>query len=123
MKLAIVGSQLKSWPTRDLQTKAQFYIECVCKMFRPEEIVSGGASGVDSWAEAYADAYDIPKMILRPIGVSNPAWIAFKNRNIEIAEYCDAMVCIRSTRSNTYGSGWTADYTEKLGKKVWRLEI
>jgi predicted Rossmann fold nucleotide-binding protein DprA/Smf involved in DNA uptake len=121
VKLAIVGSQLKAWPTRDLQAKARWYIEVAFKMLKPSVLVSGGASGVDSWAEDYADAYDIEKMILRP-QVDHPDWEAFRTRNILIANQCDQLVCIRSTRSNTFGSGWTANYAEDLGRKVWRLE-
>jgi hypothetical protein len=120
MKLAVVGSQLKSWKGEDHRLKAITMIRAFLVALEPEFFISGGADGVDTWAENLADLYDIPKKIFYP---EQQNWLAYKSRNILIASECEALVSIRSIHSKTYGSGWTADYTESLGKKVWRFDI
>jgi len=120
MKLAVVGSQRKSWLSSEQLIRVDGIIRAVMMVLEPDGFISGGASGVDSWAESYADLYGIPKKIFYP---EQNNWLAFKSRNILIASECEALVCIRSIYSKTYGSGWTADYAESLKKKVWRFEI
>jgi len=120
MKLAIVGSQLKSWWSSEQKIRVDGIIRGVLRVLEPDGFISGGASGVDTWAESYADLYGIPKKIFYP---EQNNWLAFKSRNILIASECDVLVCIRSIHSETYGSGWTADYAHSLDKKVWRFEI
>lgn len=84
------------------------------------ELVSGGCDGVDQYAEDEADARALQKTIFEP---SQKDWEHYRARNIQIAEYCDELVAIRSSASKTYGSGWTADYTQNLGKPVWRINL
>lgn len=79
-------------------------------------VVSGGASGVDNFAEQASR-----KLLMKPAEVYLPKkrrWEpnGFKERNILIAERSDVLHCIRSRDSATYGSGWTADYFDTLGK-------
>lgn len=63
MKLAIVGSrEFKDWPL------AQSWIDAVFTVFPITSLVSGGASGADSFAEMYA------KIDLIPIEVIKPEW-------------------------------------------------
>ena len=47
----------------------------------------------------------------------------FAERNMKIAEMCVCLVRIASTTTSTYGSGWTADRAEELGKDVYRFHI
>lgn len=123
MKLAIVGSTDLTDKQRE---DAAFLITCVLLGYLPQKVISGGAVGIDQMAIAAAEAMGgtetqvfLPE-VERWYGDGKKG---FKARNIEIAEACDELVAIRSLQSKTYGSGWTADYAENLGKKVRRFYV
>ena len=104
MKLLIAGS--RSITNIDLEK----YI--------PKEttlIISGGAIGVDTLAERYADRHKISKYIKLPrydlYGRSAPL-----KRNEEIANACDKALVIWDGKSR--GSKYTIDYLKKIGKEV-----
>lgn len=122
MKLAVVGSVDLDGPQYNA---ARLLIQSILMNFQhrwhPEvTLISGGAEGIDSIAEGIADDLRMPKLIHYP-EVRN--WEGFKARNILIAEDCDELVMVRSRQSKTYGSGWTADYAEKIGKRVYRYYV
>lgn len=134
MNFAIVGSQGKSFSElqkRDAIHLIQFIISDVISTFGREgtTFISGGEpTGVDTWAEEIVDVWrGIEKQIFLPeprTGRDSPSdWERFKKRNIKVAEACDVLYAIRSKSSTTYGSGWTADYAEKLGKEVHRYYV
>lgn len=86
-------------------------------------VVSGGADGTDTLAEVAAEILGYPTKIFLP---DNRRWEpdGFKARNILIAEKSDVLYCIRSRQSQTYGSGWTADYYEKTtGRLPYRIFV
>lgn len=114
--LAIVGST--SWPDGDLAQVRRF-IETAIEDDRPDEIISGGAAGVDELAVQIARERGIPYREFRP---RNRRWQpnGFKERNLKIANECTRLLAIRSQYSRTYGSGWTADRAEEHGKPVQR---
>jgi len=117
--LAIVGS--RNFDRHMAIVEARDIIEGVLKRQRPDEIVSGGARGIDYLAKVIAGEYGIPFRECLP---RNQRWEpdGFKARNIEIASACTRLLCIRSRSATSYGSGWTADYAEqKLGVLVWRV--
>ena len=78
-------------------------------------IISGGASGVDALAEAYADAHRISKLILRPqyqrFGRGAPI-----RRNREMVELADRVVAVWDGVSR--GTAGTVAYAQRLGKEV-----
>lgn len=136
MKLAIVGSSKLSEEQIEKVRKLVLGILRVDLMFclaTQQELifVSGGAPGVDSIAEEIATLLEIPTKIFRPDvqkwkGYYSPSrgyLRGYRDRNLEIAEYCDKLVAIRSRFSTTYGSGWTADRAEDLGKEVEREDV
>lgn len=103
MRVAIVGS-------RDLSVDIEKYI--------PEnttEIVSGGARGIDTLAERWADQHNIPKLILKPdydkYGRSAPI-----RRNETIVSAADMVVAIWDGKSR--GTKFTIDYAKKCGIPV-----
>lgn len=121
MILAIVGSV--SFPEWWQKPAAQGIIDWTLDTYyhEIELVVSGGAEGVDTWGEEAAKRMGLPFRSFLP---ANPRWepAGFKDRNILIAEACTDLLCIRYKASKTYGSGWTADYAKKLGKKVQRID-
>ena len=133
MKLAIVGSSRLSRKQLD---NATLLVYGLVLFFQKEfakgklEIVSGGATGVDSIAKGVADDYGFAYTEFAPqVKLWKGIWIdgvhlkGFKDRNLEIASYCDSLVCIRYRDSNTYGSGWTADRAVEMGKLVARYYV
>lgn len=134
--LAIVGSR----GVPDYQSES--IIKQVILEHQPKMIVSGGAGGVDSAAARLAREMGItlvqflpsrktwdspvegdPVEAVTPEGMDIIVSGGFKQRNQRIANACDCLVRIASMNTKTYGSGWTADYAEKLGKKVTRFTV
>ena len=78
-------------------------------------IITGGANGVDTLAEQYADAHKISKLVLRPqygrYGRGAPL-----KRNEEIAAYADEALAFWDGQSR--GTAHTVSLFKSLGKKV-----
>ena len=83
-------------------------------------IISGGAVGIDTLAEQYADAHGIEKLIIRPqyekFGRAAPI-----KRNEEMVDLCDAVLAIWDGKSK--GTAHTLKYARKKGKKVIEIAI
>ena len=80
-----------------------------------EEIVSGGAMGVDTCAAAYAEDNGLKLTVIRPeydkYGKSAPI-----KRNIQIVEYADLVVAFWDGQSR--GTKFVIDYCEKTGRDI-----
>ena len=78
-------------------------------------IISGGAKGIDTLAEEYADKNNISKLILRPkyqkYGKNAPLV-----RNREMIELADYIIVIWDGKSR--GTKYTIDYAKKLEKQI-----
>lgn len=140
LRLAIVGStNLTVKQIDDVYTIIETIIVAqrvlLDSAYSDIEIVSGGANGVDLIGEGIADQLGCSWKIFRP-DVSqwldeeiedcggDPLFLrGFKSRNLQVADYCDRLWCIRSIQSRTYGSGWTADRAEEMGKRVIRITV
>lgn len=131
MRLAIVGSTNLTPGQSDV---AYWLVDAILQKYNwwnSIEVVSGGANGIDHIAQWTAEDLGIPVKIFEPDiqqwesfdGVDGFHLKGFKERNVEIVEYCDELVCIRSVQSRTYGSGWTADRAEEMGKDVRRITL
>ena len=85
-----------------------------------EEIVSGGAKGVDSCAAEYARENKIPLVEFLPeyslYGKRAPL-----NRNKKIAEYADEGIAFWDGYSR--GTKYTINIFQKLGKKIKIVKI
>ena len=109
MKLLIVGSRnitdfdLSPYIPSDIDT-----------------IISGGAEGIDTVAEKYADLHRISKYILRPhykiYGRAAPL-----KRNEEMVNMADAVLIIWDGHSK--GTQYTLKYTKKVGKPTTLIQI
>ena len=78
-------------------------------------IISGGASGIDTLAEEYADRHRLSKYIIRPrydlYGRAAPI-----KRNEQMVEIADAVLVIWDGSSN--GAKSTIKYAEKIKKPI-----
>ena len=106
MKLLIVGS--RSIIDYDLSAHIPEGVEL---------IISGGAKGIDTLAEQYADAHGIEKLIVRPqydrFGRAAPI-----KRNEEMVGLCDAVLAIWDGESQGRDTHWIMP--EKKGRKSLR---
>ena len=104
MKLLIVGS--RSITNFD---RSPYITENV------DTVISGGAGGVDSLAEQYADLHHLSKYILRPrydlYGRAAPL-----KRNEQMVDIADALLVIWDGRSK--GTQYTLKYAKKMKKQV-----
>ena len=120
--LAIVGSVLFEHESKERDAAIEIIRAAIEKLF-PHRVISGGAMGIDKLAVSIAeDQYDIPTLEFKP---KNKRWKpeGFEARNMLIAQECTHLLCIRHHNSTTYGSGWTADYAESIGKQVARRTL
>lgn len=117
--LAIVGSTKFDEDIHAAYVAFNFLVNYVGEQL-PNEIVSGGAEGLDTIGIQIASLFEVPYRNFLP---ENKRWEpnGFKDRNIKIASTCTRLVCVRHFASKTYGSGWTADHAERIGKKVERF--
>ncbi len=129
MRLAIIGSQSFSeiWKESVAGNLIRSFLGF--QETEIEVIISGGCpTGVDAMAERLAHWYGFTEdqgdlVIHRPSELKWESAYGFKARNLAIAEDCTHLLCIRDRDSRTYGSGWTADKAEELGKHVWRFAL
>lgn len=80
-----------------------------------DTILSGGAKGIDTIAEEYADSHGIEKTIIKPqydrYGKGAPMV-----RNKELVNLCDKALIIWDGVSK--GTKFTADFAKKMNKEV-----
>lgn len=119
MLLAVVGSTNIN---QEQINTAKAIIQGMLMFYMPELVISGGAVGIDSLAEEEALLFNLDFIKYKP---ENFRWKpdGFMDRNLKIAKHATHLLCIRTTQSTTYGSGWTADRAEEMGKPVWRVTI
>ena len=83
-------------------------------------IISGGAIGVDTLAEKYADNHSIPKIIIKPqyniYGRSAPI-----KRNEEMVDMADEILVIWDGVSR--GTDYTVKYAKKKNKNIKIITI
>ena len=80
-----------------------------------DTIISGGAKGIDSLAEHYADAHKLSKCIVRPkyelYGRAAPIV-----RNRQMVDMADSVLVIWDGKSK--GTQYTLKYAQEAGKQV-----
>ena len=109
MKLLIIGS--RSIKDFDL---APYISDDV------DEIISGGACGIDALAEAYADAHRISKHIIRPKYHLYKRAAPIK-RNGEMVEIADKVLVIWDGESK--GTLSTINYAKKINKSITVINL
>ena len=83
-------------------------------------IISGGAKGIDTLAEQYADMCGIEKLIIRPqyelFGRAAPI-----KRNEEMVNICDAVLAVWDGKSK--GTRHTLNYARKKEKIIIEIVV
>ncbi len=110
MKLAIIGSRGID-DAGFIEQKLDEY----AAQLRINSIVSGGAKGVDSIAEAWAKRNGIQTIILKPDYENYEPQIAPLLRNEDIVKACDLLVAFWDGKSRG------TDYTVRAARKANKL--
>ncbi len=109
MKLLIVGS--RSIKEYDLEKHIPYDTTM---------IITGGADGIDSLAEKYADKKRLSKLVLRPqyklYGRGAPL-----KRNEKMVELCDVALIVWDGYSK--GTKYTINCANKMGKEVILITV
>ena len=109
MKLLIVGS--RSIKNFDLSPYVSTDVDT---------IISGGAEGIDTLAEQYADLYRLSKYIVRP-RYELYGRVAPIKRNEEMVDMADAVLVIWDGCSK--GTQYTVKYTKKKNKPIMLVQL
>ena len=109
MKLLIVGS--RSITNFDLSPYIPADVDTV---------ISGGASGIDTLAERYADLHRLSKYIVRP-QYNLYGRVAPLKRNEQMVDMADAVLVIWDGRSK--GTQYTLKYTQKKNKPITLVRL
>lgn len=120
MIIAIIGSTLvKPHP------KVIKFLTDILVKEDPDGFTSGGADGTDKISEnIFKSLYpERPTYIYLPVVYQWNHPKGFKWRNIKIAKKGDKFFRLAHVNSKTYGSGWTCDQAERLGKPVERYIV
>lgn len=104
-RLAVVGS--RTFANKSL-------LADVLAEMAPTTVISGGAKGADSLAEAWARKNGVETLIFLPDHKQYRH--AFHHRNRLIAEACDGLVAFWDGHST--GTKYTINYARRLGKSV-----
>jgi flavoprotein len=111
MKLLITGSRKASFEADYEQLKAA--IECYAP--NVSEILHGGAKGIDTLAQLYAEKHNIPTTVIKPDYEKHTAKIAPLIRNTELVALCDGCIAYYK-ESQKGGTLDTAKKARKAGK-------
>ena len=85
-----------------------------------DTIISGGACGIDSLAERYADQHRLSKYVLRPRYGLWGRYAPLK-RNEEMVRMADAVLIIWDGRSK--GTEYTLKYAKKINKPITLVRL
>lgn len=105
--LAIVGGRRGR---RDFNRVLDYYITTFRNGRLPDRVVSGGAKGVDTQAEAWARKHGCALTVFKPDPAITPFVKAAYARNIQIVDACDAVVALPC--SNSKGTWHTVRYAK-----------
>lgn len=125
-RLAIVGTRVIGCPGEYQRAGAR--IRRAIELLRPRVVISGGAKGYDQIAEIVAEVMGYTEesstMIVHLPTVQQfhgPG--GYRERDALIAADCTHLLRLACVKATTYGSGWTADEAERLGKVVVRDSV
>ena len=109
MKVGIVGNRT-GWTYEDVKQKLVKY-----GINKSDIIISGGAQGVDTYAEDFAKEIGAECVIYHP-DPDTPSPQRYYNRNKKIAAQCSKLIAFDNKKHS--GTLNTINYARKLGKKI-----
>jgi ribA/ribD-fused uncharacterized protein len=128
VRLAVVGSAARHFTPRT-SALARQRISLAIWRLRPEVVISGGCpkGGVDIWARDIAGVYGYTieggDFIEHQPAHERWAPDGYEARNSLVAGDCTHLLRLAARASRTYGSGWTADKAQRLGRLVVREQL
>lgn len=123
-KICIVGSQEHTWSKEGRHVaKTIIYDLIEREMHNHVLFISGECpkGGVDIWVKEICEQELFAPYKGYPPEKNNYTY--YKKRNIQMAQDCTMLYCIRSSKSRTKGSYNTALMARKMGKKVMLITI
>jgi len=112
MKVAIVGSRSMF----DCQVLVETLFNCFVHIFgKPTKIISGGAKGVDSFAEDFAHVHNIELQIFKPDWAKYGKQAGFI-RNEDIIKNCD--ICLAIWDGKSHGTKHDIELCEQYKKDL-----
>ena len=111
MKVAIVGSR-----SIDDQMFAEYLFRCFTYIFgKPTKIISGGAKGIDSFAEDFAHTFNINLQVFKPDWAKYGKKAGFI-RNEDIIKNCD--ICLAIWDGESHGTKHDLELCEQYKKDL-----
>lgn len=138
IKIAIVGnSKLEPDEQRRIVKAIDITLKYLKDNYHSIEIVSGGADGVDTLAIIKAKEYGFRVKKIKPDVQDWNKRGGFKDRNLEIVEYCDKVLCFtpkieQGDKQQCYhcmqlhkktAGCWTLKQAWEVGKKGERIIV
>ena len=122
--ICIVGSVERVWNEEEEIKVKDFLFKVIYDLAADYTMVfiSGESpkGGVDIWVKGTCEDLGV---VYKGYPPERSEWTYYKKRNLAMAKACDVLLRVYNARSKTYGSGWTADKAEELGKKVLRVKV
>jgi predicted Rossmann fold nucleotide-binding protein DprA/Smf involved in DNA uptake len=115
MKIAVVGNR-EGWKYEDIEK-----ILLKDGVFTTDVIISGGAKGVDTFAQEFAEKYGNKIIIIYP-NPKLPSPRRYYERNEKIALECEFMFVFNKGNNPKSGSFNAMNYAKKLGKEIKVIE-
>lgn len=112
MRIGIVGNR-EGW-------SREFVFQTLNKiglLTNKDIIISGGAEGVDTYAQEYAERIGAQIRIFYP-DPEKPSPQRYYDRNEQIAENCDKLIAFDREELESSGTRNTIQHAEKRGKEV-----
>lgn len=126
IKLAIVGARLKngldkSFTFDKFQEHMAEYVQQMGFDMSNLTVVSGGAQGVDTYAEKWAKRHAVPIVVLKP-DWKNKGKRAGLERNADIVRECTHMIAFPDVKNGS-GTQHSVSLCQKVGKECRVINI
>jgi len=113
MRIAIVGNR-KGWTYKEVCAKLKEY-----NVYKSDIIISGGADGVDTYAQQYAKEIGAKIEIFYP-DPNKPNPERYYHRNREIVLSCDILIAFNRHPNARSGTTMTTNYAKTQKEKGGR---